>query len=57
MARPPLNGATTETVTCPSPETTVGFAGAAGTVLGTTTADAGDAPLVPFAFVAVTVHV
>jgi hypothetical protein len=28
-----------------------------GTVLGTALADAGDGPLVPFAFVAVTVHV
>ena len=39
------------------PATTVGVAGALGTVLGTTAADAGDATPVPFAFVAATVHV
>ena len=57
MARPPLNGAPNETVSCPFPTTTVGFAGAVGTVLGIVAFDAGDDPLGPFTFVAVTVHV
>jgi hypothetical protein len=39
------------------PDATVGWAGADGTVLGTTAADATDAAPSPFAFVAVTVHV
>jgi len=54
---PPSNGATNDTVTCALPPDTVGCAGASGTRFGTTTADAGDGALVPFAFVAVTVHV
>ena len=36
---------------------TPGWAGADGTVLGMTAADAGDIGLVPLAFVALTVHV
>jgi hypothetical protein len=57
IALPPLKGATNETVNSPLPTTTVGAAGAAGTVLGVAARDDGDAGLVPFAFVAVTVHV
>ncbi len=57
IALPPSAGATNDTVTCALPAATVGAAGALGTVAGTTTADAGDAPPVPFAFVALTVHV
>ncbi len=54
---PPSNGATNDTVNCPLPTPAVGWPGAVGTVLGTTVADAGEAAPVPFAFVAVTVHV
>jgi len=54
---PPSNGATNDTVICAFPRLTVGCAGADGTVLGMTTADAGDAGPEPFAFVAETVHV
>ena len=54
---PPSNGATNDTVTWPFPAPTTGAAGALGTVLGTATADAGDAAPVPFAFVAATVQV
>jgi len=54
---PPSDGATNVTETWPLPASTAGCAGADGTVLGTTTADAGDAAPVPFAFVAATVHV
>ena len=54
---PPLDGAANDTVSCALPTATFGWAGAVGTVLGTTAADAGDGTLVPFAFVAVTVHV
>ena len=57
IALPPSAGATNDTVTCAFPATTVGVAGALGTVLGTTAADAGDDAPVPFAFVAATVHV
>ena len=57
IALPPLAGAKNDTVTCALPATTVGGAGALGTVLGTTTTDAGDGLLVPSAFVAVTVQV
>ena len=57
IALPPLAGATNDTVTCPLPTATVGCAGALGIVLGTATADAGDAAPAPFAFVADTVHV
>jgi hypothetical protein len=54
---PPSNGATNNTVSFPFPTPAVGCPGAVGTVLGTAAFDAGDAGLVPFAFVAVTVHV
>ena len=57
IALPPSFGATKVTATCAFPGATVGCAGGAGTVLGTTTAEAGDAGPSPFAFVAVTVHV
>jgi len=57
IALPPSAGGTNDTVTCAFPATTVGGAGASGTALGTTTADAADAAPVPFAFVAATVHV
>jgi hypothetical protein len=57
IALPPLFGAVNVTVICAFPDTTVGCAGAEGIVLGITAIDAGDAGLVPFAFVAVTVHV
>ena len=53
---PPSNGATNDTLICAFPADTVGLPGALGTVLGTTTTDAADGELVPFAFVAVTVH-
>jgi hypothetical protein len=42
---------------CALPGVTPGGAGADGTVLGMTTADAGDVGLVPLAFVALTVQV
>ena len=54
---PPFAGAEKPTVICAFPGATVGCAGALGTVLGTAAADAADGTLVPFAFVAVTVHV
>jgi hypothetical protein len=54
---PPSNGATNDTVTCAFPADTVGCAGGSGTRLGTTTTEAGDAALAPFAFVAVSVQV
>jgi len=57
IALPPSAGGTNDTVTCAFPATTVGAAGALGTVLGIATADAADATPVPFAFVADTVHV
>jgi hypothetical protein len=57
IALPPSNGAANVTVICALPGATPGLAGAEGTVLGTTAADAGDAAPVPFAFVAVTVQV
>jgi hypothetical protein len=57
IALPPSAGATKDTVSCVFPEATVGCAGALGTVLGTTTADAGEATPVPFAFDAVTLQV
>jgi hypothetical protein len=57
IARPPSNGATNTTVTWPLPAPTVGAAGAVGTVLGMTAAEAADAAPGPFAFVAVTVQV
>jgi hypothetical protein len=57
IALPPSFGAAKLTEICAFPETTVGWAGGAGTVLGTTAAEAGDAAPVPFAFVALTVHV
>ncbi len=57
IALPPFPGATNDTVTCAFPATTVGCAGALGTVLGTAAADAGEKAPVPFPFVAATVHV
>ncbi len=57
IALPPSNGATNATLICAFPAVTVGCAGGSGTRLGTTTSDAGDGALVPFAFVAVSVHV
>ena len=57
IALPPSAGATNDTVTCAFPATTVGAAGASGTALGTTTAEADDATPVPLAFVAATVQV
>jgi hypothetical protein len=57
IALPPSFGALKATVICWSPGSTVGCAGADGTVLGMTIADAGEAGPAPFAFVAVTVHV
>ena len=56
IALPPLNGAANETVTSAFPATTVAFAGPFGIVLGITAADGGEGKLVPFAFVAATVH-
>ena len=57
IALPPFPGATNDTVTCAFPATTVGAAGALGTVLGTTANEAGDNAPAPFAFAAATVHV
>ena len=57
IALPPSAGATNDTATCALAATTVGCAGALGTVLGIATADAGDATPVPSAFVALTVQV
>jgi hypothetical protein len=57
IALPPSFVAVNVTVICASPGVTAGCAGADGTVLGMTTADAGDAAPVPFAFVAATVQV
>jgi hypothetical protein len=57
IALPPSNGATNDTVSCAFPTPAVGCPGGVGTVLGTAALDGGDAELVPFAFVAVTVHV
>ena len=56
IALPPSPGTVKVTVTCAFPAPTVGFAGADGTVLGTTAVDAGEGAPVPLAFVAVTVH-
>ena len=57
MGLPPLNGATNDTVATAFPARALTFVGVLGTVLGTAAADAGDGELVPFAFVAFTVHV
>jgi len=57
IGRPPSAGAENDTVITPFPTASVGCAGASGTVLGLTAPDVGDDALVPFAFVAVTVHV
>jgi hypothetical protein len=57
IALPPSSGAVTATVIFALPRVTPGWAGADGSVLGTTGSDAGDGAPEPFAFVAVTVHV
>ena len=57
IALPPSFGAVNDTPICALAATTDGCAGAAGTVLGTTACETGDAEPAPFAFVAVTVHV
>ena len=57
IALPPFPGATNDTVICAFAATTVGCAGALGTVAGTTAADAGDSAPAPFTFVAATVQV
>jgi len=57
MGLPPLAGAVKPTAICALPGTTVGGAGADGSVLGTAVAEAGEDAPVPFAFVAATVHV
>jgi aconitase B len=57
IALPPSNGAVNETVICASPGSAVGGAGGSGTRFGMTAADGADEGLVPFALVAVTVHV
>jgi hypothetical protein len=57
IALPPLFGTVKDTTMSALPGWTLGCAGADGIVLGIAAADAGDAGLVPFAFVAVTVHV
>jgi hypothetical protein len=60
IAEPPLNvGATHDTTACRPTLLTVAVAvvGAPGTVYGVTEAEAAEAPLVPTAFVAVTVNV
>jgi hypothetical protein len=54
---PPLFGPPNETLTCAFPATTPGRPGAPGTVLGTTAGEAADCTPVPFALVALTVHV
>ncbi len=57
IALPPSPGAVNVTVICAFPGAAPGCAGADGTVLGIATADAGEAAVVPFAFVAVIVQV
>jgi hypothetical protein len=57
IALPPSNGARNETVTFARPAMTVGGAGASGTRFGIAVVDGTDGSLVPFTFVAVTVHV
>jgi hypothetical protein len=57
MVLPPSKGGANDTLACALPDAATGCAGAAGTVLGTTLADAGDGGPSPFPFVAVTVHV
>jgi hypothetical protein len=57
MALPPSGGAVKLTAIWALAAATAGCAGADGTVLGITAADAGEAAPAPFAFVAVTVHV
>jgi hypothetical protein len=57
IALPPSAGALNVTVICALAATTVGRAGADGTVLGITTAEGAEAGPSPSAFVAVTVHV
>ena len=57
IALPPSLGAANDTLGCALPEAAVGWAGADGTVLGTTAVDGAVAAPSPFAFVAVTVHV
>jgi hypothetical protein len=54
IAAPLLAGATHDTVTRATPATTVGTAGALGTVLGTTAAETDEYKLVPTLFVAAT---
>jgi len=54
---PPFAGATNVTVMCVAAAAVVGWAGVAGTVLGTAEADAGDSPPLPTVLVAWTVHV
>jgi len=57
MPLPPSFGGIKVTAICALPAFAEGCGGADGTVLGMTTADAGDGAPSPFAFVAVTVHV
>jgi len=57
IALPPSLGAVNVTVICALVADAPGWAGADGTVLGITAADAVEAAPVPFAFVALTVHV
>jgi len=54
MALPPSNGAENATVICAAAAVTVGLAGVLGVVVGIALADAADALLEPFAFVATT---
>ena len=51
------NASITDTLTAPSPTTTLGAAGALGTGIGVTDADAAEAADVPPALLAVTVNV
>lgn len=57
IAEPPLNGGLNDTTTEAFNATTDGWAGASGTVFGTTAVEAGDGGPVPSPFVAETVHV
>ena len=57
MALPLFAGWLNDTTICAFPATTVGCAGASGTVAGTADAELGAGALVPTPLVAVTVHV
>src|SRR3954447_19662352 len=57
IGEPPSNGGENDTTTLAFPALTMGLAGASGTALSTTGADATEGRPAPFMFVARTVHV